>query len=133
MDLAEALREVGFEVNEHGCNPTPVFPVFGQMGRSATVERPVIIARYTERLFLVVPLSVYAEGDIAEEWVVSAGSPQGMPRTILRLRDHEEEWVFLGPYRDPMSMKWPTLTLQAGVSKIREARESESVPRRATG
>lgn len=127
MKLGEALRGAGVESEERGPVETPTLPSFGELGRGPSVQREVLFARYESRAFLVVPLTVYLEGDIAEEWVVSAGSPPYMPRTIFRLRgrEGEAEWVFLGPYRDPASRKWPTIPLRDGVSKGSESRAPE--------
>lgn len=108
MTLVEALRAVGVTANEQGRVETPRSPSYNESLRLEPGEdRPVIYARYEEKVFLVVPLTIYVEGEIAEEWCVSAGSPSTTPRTILLLRDGN--WVFLGRDRDPSSKKWPTI------------------------
>ncbi len=126
MRLAEALREAGVWAEEYGEVTAVTASEYGKLEWGPEVPRETIYARVGGRTFLVCPLWVYREGEIAEEWVVSAGSPLNIPRTIFRLRGREgsAEWVFLGRDRDPRTNKWPTFSLRDGVSRSRESRTS---------
>jgi len=104
MQLVDALREAGVEVEVRGDTTAPTASVFGKLERGPDVTRDMLYARPSGRVFLVVPLWVYREGEIAEEW------------------------VFLGPWRDPWTHKWPTFSLRLGVSRSRESRPTEPVP-----
>lgn len=120
MTLQEALEAVGVGVEVQGMIGTPTTRSYGnERDRGAEVQRGTLLAQFGSFRFLVVPLTIYLEGDIAEEWCVSAGSPPETPRTIFLLRD--DRWVFLSRARDPQSNKWPVISFadkfQPGVSR----------------
>jgi len=110
MTLVEALEAVGVTIETKGPVTVSRSLWYGSLTEHLTpVERETIIARFEGRMFLIVPLQVYEKGDVLEEWVVSAGAPTNVPRTILGLRDGR--WVFLGRDRDTNSETWPTYEL----------------------
>ena len=113
-ELAEELRELGVEVEVSTQVEVPTAKSFDRpaVADYPTSTRPTLFVSFQGKRFLIVALSIYEQGDIAEEWVVSAGAPPTIPRTIFRLRANNS-WVFMGRDRDPRTMKWPTSSLES--------------------
>lgn len=117
MTLAEALALVGVPTESWGETTVPTAPRMGVDQWGVEVEREILWARVEGKAVLVLPLCVYVTGEVAEEWVVSAGGPPSLPRTIFRMRapTPDGEWVFQGPRRDPADRKGSVLALRSGV------------------
>lgn len=107
MTLVEALAAAGVGVTVSVRSGVHTAPHFNRIERCGLVERENLLARFKGHTFLIVAISVYLEGDIAEEWCVSAGSPPGVPRTLYLLRNGN--WVFLNPNRT--GDQWTTIPL----------------------
>lgn len=111
MDLTRALQKVGVGATGHGAMNTPTYPSYGdptQLHRNE--RRPILHAQLPDgSRRLIVPIAIYQETEIAEEWCVSG---MGDHRTIFLLRDGR--WVFLLPDRDVSTGKWPTISLEEG-------------------
>lgn len=110
-ELAEELQELGVKVEVSTGVEVPLAESFDHPAVKdyPTILRPTLYVSFLGKRFLIVALSLYEQGEIAEEWVVSAGAPDIIPRTIFRLRSGS--WVFLSRDRDPKTLKWPTFSL----------------------
>jgi hypothetical protein len=111
LDIADFLKIDGVKsVREFTSLDTPVYEKYGRHEAVGRVARPVHIVEMGS-LFMLLPMSIFKDGPIAEEWDL-AGDREILEKAgiikvahLLGLRDGR--WVFL-MQRPLGAKKWPT-------------------------
>jgi hypothetical protein len=122
LNISDFLEVEGVkDMREFMSMDTPVYERYGSYREAIKrVPRPVHIVEMAKSLFMLLPMSVFKDGPIAEEWDL-AGNRELLEKAgivkvahLLGLRDGR--WVFL-MQRPPGAEKWPTKE----ASKVLEA------------